>query len=138
MNTAGEIMTQDVTAIRETAPLIDAVQALQELDVRHLPVINEAHEVVGILSDRDLSGVGDRPRALALPVSRVMSADVLVVELETELDDIIDVLTEFRVGAVPVVDADRRLAGMVSYVDVLRAVAREHHLAREEGAAAPH
>jgi len=134
MNTAAEIMTSDVTAIRETAPLRDAVQALQDLDVRHLPVINVAHEVVGIISDRDLAPLSDRPRTLFQPVSQVMSSDVLTVELETDLDEIIEVLTEHRVGAVPVVDADHKLAGMVSYVDVLRAVAREHQAAKAPGA----
>lgn len=137
MNTAAEIMTSDITSIRETAPVREAVQALQDLDVRHLPVINGAHEVVGIVSDRDLAPLAERPRTMFQPVSQVMSSDVLTVDLETDLDDIIDVLTEHRVGAVPVVDADHKLAGMVSYVDVLRAVSREHHEARAAAAARP-
>lgn len=136
MNTAAEIMTSHVTAIQETASLKEAVQALQDLDVRHLPVINVAHEVVGIISDRDLASLSERPRTLFRPVSQVMSADVLTVKLETDLDEIIDLLTEHRVGAVPVVDADHKLAGMVSYVDVLRAVAREHREAHGSGLSA--
>jgi acetoin utilization protein AcuB len=59
-----------------------------------------------------------------------MSADVLTVGLETDVDEVIDLLTENRVGAVPVVDSDGKLAGMVSYVDVLRQVAREHRAER--------
>lgn len=130
MSTAGEIMTSEVTAIRETTPVQRAVKALAELDVRHLPVINGAHEVVGILSDRDLSAVAGDAERLRQPVSRLMSADVLTVGLETDVDDVIDVLTEHRIGAVPVVNADGTLAGVVSYVDVLREVAKEHRAAR--------
>jgi acetoin utilization protein AcuB len=126
MSTAGDIMTSDVTAIRETTPVRSAVKALAELDVRHLPVINGAHEVVGILSDRDLAPLAGDPQRLREPVSRLMSADVLTVGLETDVDEVIELLTEHRVGALPVVNADGTLAGVVSYVDVLRAVAREH------------
>lgn len=130
MSTAGQIMTSDVTAIRETVPVRRAVKALEELDVRHLPVINGAHEVVGILSDRDLAPIASDTARLAQPVSRLMSADVLTVGLETDVDDVIDLLTEHRIGAVPVVDGDGRLAGVVSYVDVLREVAKEHRAAK--------
>ena len=126
MSTAGDIMTSDVTAIRETTPVRSAVKALAELDVRHLPVINGAHEVVGILSDRDLTPLAGDAQRLREPVSRLMSADVLTVGLETDVDEVIELLTEHRVGALPVVNADGTLAGVVSYVDVLRAVAREH------------
>lgn len=130
MSTAGEIMTSEVTAIRETTPLRQAVKALAELDVRHLPVINGAHEVVGILSDRDLTPIEDDRERLREPVSKLMSSDVLTVGLETDVDDVIDLLTEHRIGAVPVVNADGRLAGLVSYVDVLREVAKEHRAAK--------
>lgn len=130
MSTAGEIMTSEVTAIRETTPLRRAVKALAELDVRHLPVINGAHEVVGILSDRDLTPIEDDKERLREPVSKLMSSDVLTVGLETDVDDVIDLLTEHRIGAVPVVNADGRLAGLVSYVDVLREVAKEHRAAK--------
>ncbi|MEW6432132.1 MAG: CBS domain-containing protein [Myxococcota bacterium] len=130
MSTAGQIMTRDVTAIRETVPARRAVQLLEELDVRHLPVINGAHEVVGIVSDRDLAPIASDRARLAQPVSRLMSADVLTVGLETDVDDVIDLLTEHRIGAVPVVDGDGRLAGVVSYVDVLREVAKEHRAAK--------
>lgn len=130
MSTAGQIMTSDVTAIRETVPVRRAVEAFEELDVRHLPVINGAHEVVGILSDRDLAPIASDRARLAQPVSRLMSADVLTVGLETDVDDVIDLLTEHRIGALPVVDGDGRLAGVVSYVDVLREVAKEHRAAK--------
>lgn len=53
-----------------------------------------------------------------------MSADVLYVTPATDVVEIIDLMSENRIGAVPVVDSDSQVAGLVSYVDVLRAAGR--------------
>jgi acetoin utilization protein AcuB len=52
-----------------------------------------------------------------------MSSDVIAVSPETELDEIVELLVEHRIGAVPVVRSDtREVVGIVSYIDVLRAL----------------
>lgn len=54
MATASDLMTTHVVTIRQTATVRDALRTLDEMDVRHLPVVDERREVVGMLSDRDL------------------------------------------------------------------------------------
>ena len=120
MTTASDIMSTDVVTIPQTATVRDALRALDELDVRHLPVVDERREVVGMISDRDLIRLDRSSDELAQPISEVMSSDVIVVTPATEITEIIDLMTENRIGAVPVVDNDSQLAGIVSYVDVLR------------------
>lgn len=124
MATAADIMTTQVVSIPETATVRDALRALDELDVRHLPVLDAKREVVGMISDRDLSERDRSPEELAQAVSEVMSADVIVVTPATDVTEIIDLMTENRIGALPVVDNDSQLAGIVSYVDVLRAAGK--------------
>ena len=51
---AADIMTENVRFIRPEETISDAVELLQSLEVRHLPVVNEDDELVGMLSDRDL------------------------------------------------------------------------------------
>jgi acetoin utilization protein AcuB len=52
-----------------------------------------------------------------------MSSDVICVEPETDLSDVVALLLEHKIGAIPVVDPDTRaVVGIVSYIDVLRAV----------------
>jgi CBS domain-containing protein len=120
MATAMDIMTTKVVTIRQTASVRDAIRTLDELDVRHLPVLDEHKELVGMLSDRDLLRLRRSAEGMQRPVSEVMSADVLAVTPTTEISEIIDIMSENRVGAVPVVDNESQLAGLVSYVDVLR------------------
>lgn len=129
--TADEIMTDDVTTIDEGASLGAALEIMEEKNIRHLPVVR-GREVIGMLSDRDLRGVGvrlvhdieslDRLQArLGQPVTELMSANVLSVGPTADVKDIVDLMIEEKVSAVPVIDEERsELVGIVSTVDVLR------------------
>ncbi len=131
--TADEIMTEDVTTIEETATLAQAVEVMEERGIRHLPVVR-GRELVGMLSDRDLRGYGvsmvsdvetlERLQArLGEPVSKAMSADVIRVGPATDVPEVVDLLLEEHIHAVPVVDDDTDiLIGIVSADDVLRAM----------------
>jgi len=128
---ASEIMTENPQTIAPTITVRAAAQTLARLAVRHLPVVNEDGELVGIVSDRDLRGApggrnaGDllpaAPRATAR-VSDVMTSDVVQAVADDELGTIMELMIEHRVGAVPIVDGQGLLVGIVSYVDVLRAL----------------
>jgi acetoin utilization protein AcuB len=115
------------------ASVAEAFDLMSELDIRHVPVV-EAGELVGMLSDRDLArfdiarlltveGPEAFRRELATPVVKVMSSDVIVVNPETELSEVVELLVEHKIGAVPVVKTDtREIVGIISYIDVLRGI----------------
>jgi CBS domain-containing protein len=113
-----DIMTENPARLGPTATVREAVVALQSLDVRHLPIVDEQGALVGMLSDRDLRGLSQA--GLAARVADLMSADVLSVETDTEVEEIVALMLDAKIGAVPVVDGDGALVGIVSYVDVLR------------------
>jgi CBS domain-containing protein len=123
--TAGDVMTPDPETVGPRTTVSEAWELMRERGIRHLPVV-EHDALVGMLSDRDLvgwedTGAGTRPRSL--PVIKVMTADALAVEPHTELAEVVALLLDERVGAVPVVrPGTRQVVGIVSYVDVLRAV----------------
>ena len=133
MSTARDIMTASPATVRPTSTLRHAVDLLETLDVRHLPVVNEVNEVIGMLSDRDLRSL-DRPIHLGTEhasslgpsgdtrVATVMSSDVLSVDLAADMAEIVDLMLEHKVGAVPVTDASGSLVGIVSYIDILRSL----------------
>jgi acetoin utilization protein AcuB len=133
---ADEMMSRDVITIEATQSIADAVEVLGEHDLRHLPVLSRGR-LVGMLSDRDVRSLGltraldgatiaQAHERMRWTVARAMSADVATVAPETELVEVIDAMLEGGVGALPVVAAsDDELLGIVSYVDVLRAVRDE-------------
>jgi acetoin utilization protein AcuB len=128
---ARQIMTPNPKRISERAKVRDALELLSDLDVRHLPVVNDANEVVGMLSDRDLRGLSlpdivgasfqsTVVRALDSSVSTIMSSSVIAVDEEDEVEDVVDAIVDNKVGAVCVTGNEGELVGIISYIDVLR------------------
>jgi acetoin utilization protein AcuB len=125
-----EIMTQNPLTARLGTSVFEAIRTLESEQIRHLP-ITEGGELIGIVSDRDLlrfshSALLEDPDAartrLQVPVSEIMTADPACIAPEDDIDDAIDLMLENRIGALPVVDeAEGRLVGILSYVDVMRA-----------------
>lgn len=135
MSRAIDIMTENPITLSVTATVGDAVQLLQSADVRHLPVVDAEGQLVGMFSDRDLRGLsiprtmneqwfGEFRIALDTNVARIMTSSVITVDEDTELTEVIELMLEHKVGALPVLDAERALVGITSYIDVLRALYR--------------
>jgi acetoin utilization protein AcuB len=129
--TAREIMTPNPITVTVGATVADAAALLRDLEIRHLPVVDNG-ALVGMLSDRDLKGVDllglldvedtDAIRAqLATPVIHLMSPEVVYVDPETDLGEVVAAMIETKVGAIPVIEpATREVVGIVSYIDLLR------------------
>jgi acetoin utilization protein AcuB len=131
--TAHELMTPNPVTVTLQASVAEVWDLMRELEIRHVPVVDN-RALVGMVSDRDLArfdlgrlltveGAEALRQELGTPAVKVMSSDVIAVSPETELDEIVELLVEHRIGAVPVVRSDtREVVGIVSYVDVLRAL----------------
>ena len=131
--TAHDLMTPNPMTVAPDATVAEVWDLMRESEIRHVPVV-ERGALVGMVSDRDLArfdvgrvlmaeGAEALRHQLATPVVQVMSSDVIAVSPETDLAEIIELLVEHRIGAVPVVRSDtREVIGIVSYVDVLQAV----------------
>jgi acetoin utilization protein AcuB len=131
MVTARDLMTRSPATVSPQSTIAEAWDVMRELDIRHVPVV-ENGALIGMLSDRDLARVGllDRRapggveslrRKLGTPVIEVMSSDVVSIEPETDVSEIIGLLVEHKIGALPVVADGPGVVGIVSYIDVLRA-----------------
>ena len=130
---ARDLMTSDPLTVTPQASIAEVWDLMREVDVRHLPVV-EADALVGMVSDRDLArvdiarllkaeGAGAVRDELATPIARVMSSDVIAVTPDTEIGEVIGLLIDHKIGAVPVVEEEtREVLGIISYVDVLRAL----------------
>ncbi len=130
---AHELMTANPVTVTPEATVSEVWDLMREREIRHVPVV-DATGVVGMVSDRDLAhfdlarvftteGAEAVRRELGMPIAKLMSTDVVAVDAETDVADIIDVLLEHRIGAVPVIRTETgELMGIVSYVDVLHAV----------------
>jgi CBS domain-containing protein len=139
-----EVMSREVRTVTPDAPAAQAVEMLIGKAYRALPVIDAERRVVGILTDGDLLARLQLPNArvqmelteaelsrelAALAGSGQTVADLMVSPAVTTfadaaIGDAVRVMTERGIKRLPVVDRDGKLVGMVSRVDVLRALAQ--------------
>ena len=131
---AADLMTENPRSVHPDDTIAEAYDALQAMDVRHLPVVNDDGELVGIVSDRDIGPIFgpelEREAAESQvaahseqPVASIMRGDVICVEPDADIGEVIEAMVSYKIGAVPVVDGEGQLAGIISYVDILRAIA---------------
>jgi len=121
------IMTRDPVVVSDDASLDEAMQRMDDHDLRHLPVVRDS-AVVGVLSDRDLLQVTGwlHPRVREVldapdgPVGNFMHAPPITISSERPVAEGVRRLVEQHIGCLPVVH-DEALVGIVTGVDVLRA-----------------
>jgi CBS domain-containing protein len=87
-----------------------------------VPVVNDAKELAGIVSEHDLLAAIDDGHELGrITAGDVMTGNPYSVRLDTTLGTLVHVLRASDLVRVPVVDADDRLVGIIARRDVLRA-----------------
>jgi acetoin utilization protein AcuB len=126
-------MKRKVTTVSKETPLLEAQALMAEHQVRHLPVVDTANHLVGIITDRDVrsalpfhlaKGEGtaeEKARYAHLTVAHAMTADPITIQPTHTIQDALLLVQDRKVGAFPVVDADGKLVGILSVRDLLRA-----------------
>lgn len=116
------VMTPFPYAVAVNAALADAQALMREHQVRHLPVVKE-HELVGVLSDRDIKLLlgpdFDYPEPGDLTVADAYQPDSYTADLNTPLDIVLLEMAERHVGSV-VVTRKGNLAGIFTATDACR------------------
>ena len=124
-DTAGSIMMPDFIALKEDMCAKDVITALQNefLDVEmpfYVYVIDEYGRLVGVSSLRQLVVVQpDRP------LKEFMAKDIVSVKTYTDSEDVANIVARYDFLAVPVVDNDNRLVGIVTVDDVIDIISEE-------------
>ena len=98
---------------------ISLAQLLDEKQRRNykftgFPIVDHDRKLVGILTARDIKFVSDTH----VPVSKVMTTKLITAPVGTTLGEAFAIMCRERVGKLPIVDAQQRLAGLYSYHDV--------------------
>ena len=115
-----------VYTLPETASLADAVSLLNTHNIGALVVTGAGDEVAGILSERDIVRQLGKEAAISMvqPVSAIMTRSAVTCGRDTEIAEIMDLMTEHRVRHIPVMEG-RDLVGIISIGDVVKAKIEE-------------
>jgi CBS domain-containing protein len=139
-----EVMTSPVVSVTLATPVADVMDLLLGRLLKAVPVVDEAGRVAGLISDGDLLARGGAPQRLAVTerldaatlaaqldeirragraARDVMSSPVITARADEALAHAVSRMVAGRLKRLPVVDAQDRLVGMLSRVDILRTVA---------------
>jgi CBS domain-containing protein len=144
-----DVMTRDPITIEPDAPIETAIETMKKKAIRHLPVVDDRDQLVGVVTDRDLRhamfspvvtellGRGARRRLQGLSqevkklrVKHVMTWVVTTTHPEATVAQAAVVMFEQRLGCLPVVK-NGKLMGIVTEIDLLRALRAEHQVLLE-------
>jgi CBS domain-containing protein len=129
-----DLMTHEVTTLKRNDKLSIADDVMRLGRIRHLPVLDEDEQVVGIVSQRDLFR-GALARALGygehaqqkllgqLVVKEVMTNDPMTISPDAPVADAARLMLERKIGALVVIE-DGRLAGILTEADFVRRFAK--------------
>jgi acetoin utilization protein AcuB len=125
-----DYMTTDVVCANLRDGLRQTYDRMLERGIRHLPVVDEAEKLIGIVSDRDLR----RPKSVdeanvahyfaldnSTKVEEAMSGNLMLVAPDDPVERALDLLLDGRHGALPVVEGEE-LVGILTTIDLLRAL----------------
>jgi len=125
-------MSTRVISIPPTMGIREAFFKMKEHSIRHLPIVDENNILVGIISDRELRRPNwvDEAQDIAhvyyldnsMLVNDVMITNVHVVHTYDTLNKAVSILLDNHIGAAPVLDKTENLVGILSAIDLLRAL----------------
>jgi len=128
-----ETMNTNLVSITPETKLSEVRTLMKENNFRHLPVVDKDGKLIGIVTDRDMRDASPSSllseeeyqstldRVMQHTVSEIMTKDPLTISVYFTLQDTLMVMGSRKVGALPVVDEDGYLKGIMSTRDLLKA-----------------
>lgn len=132
-----KLMTEDPIVVEADVDVERVLAIMRQADIRHVPVVDDSG-LMGMVSDRDLAfihglpGVVDKlededieavmeaPISLVLKSRFLVERDVVSIDADESLEVAVDIFVADKLGALPVVDEEGGVVGILSSVDVLR------------------
>ncbi|MCA6484986.1 MAG: IMP dehydrogenase [Chitinophagaceae bacterium] len=110
-------MIIDPVTLLVDATIGDALHLMKENKIGGIPVVDKQHQLVGILTNRDLRFEHDRKRKIA----EVMTRENLITAPEgTDLKKAEKILRQYKIEKLPVVNKQGKLIGLITYRDILQ------------------
>ena len=109
-------MIADPVTIYGHQTIGDALQLMHDNHIGGIPVVDENHVLVGIVTNRDLRFETNMDR----PVCEVMTSENLITITSTDNQTIMEALQTNKVEKLPVVDEKNKLIGLVTYKDITK------------------
>lgn len=120
-----DIMMKDVITLTQDATIEEAIETVKEKKIRHIPIVDDHQNLVGLLCDVDIRSatpsifrIDEYKEDLLRPVSDIMVKNVLTAHPLDFVEEIAYTFYAQRISCMPVV-SDQKLIGIVTETDLL-------------------
>jgi acetoin utilization protein AcuB len=126
-------MTRKVITVTPDDGIFKAQELMAANKIRHLPVIESENRLIGVVTDRDIRSAlpykffkespseEEKKNFAELKIKDIMTQNPITISPTYTLQDALLMIQDARVGALPVVDENGILSGIISVRDLLRA-----------------
>ncbi|MEK6479884.1 IMP dehydrogenase [Catalinimonas sp. 4WD22] len=123
-------MILDPITLDINATVFDAKAIMRENKIGGIPVVDKDRRLLGIVTNRDLRFLKDMNQ----PVREIMTKENLITaELGVGLEKAEDILQEYKIEKLPIIDKEGKLSGLITYKDILKNKDRPHACKDEYG-----
>ena len=124
-NSAGSIMTTEYVSLRPQMTVIQAIERIRRTGVDKETIytcyVTESRRLLGTVSVKDLLLTADD----SIPVSQIMDENVIFVTTHTDQEEVAQMLSKYNFLALPVVDKDGFMVGIVTFDDAIDVLVEE-------------
>jgi IMP dehydrogenase len=110
-------MIQDPVTLHIDALLGDALQMMKKNNIGGIPVVDHHNILQGIITNRDIRF----EKNLGKPVKEIMTKKVVSTTNGKDLANAENMLQEYKIEKLPIVDKDNKLVGLITYKDIIKA-----------------
>ena len=109
-------MIIDPYTIAKDATVEDALMMMKDYKIGGIPVVDKNMKLVGIVTNRDLRF----ERLLSRSIKDIMTKKVITIREFTDFETAADILQEYKIEKLPVVDKSNKLIGLITYKDIIK------------------
>ncbi len=123
--TAGAIMTTDYATLNENNTVEESIKLIRKIapskeTIYYIYVVDDIGKLIGFVSLRKL--ILEKPKK---KISKIMKSEVLYAGVDDDREDVAQLIEEYDLIALPIVDSSKRLTGIVTHDDAIDIIREE-------------
>jgi CBS domain-containing protein len=121
-----DVMHRGVEWVEPETPITEIARKMRDEDIGAVPV-GENDRLVGMVTDRDIvtRGLASVRNCLELVARDVMTKPIVYARADEDVDDALHIMVKNRIRRLPVIDENKRMAGILSLGDICEKAGRD-------------
>lgn len=122
-----DIMTQDCRTIDKSSTIEEAYEILKEEKISNLPIVSFGKKIMGLINKKVIlnlmmDDIENSENIIQRKIDDIYLPELITVDPVSDIRRVAKVMVDFKLDAIPVVDEEDILLGIVSKTDIIKAI----------------